>query len=174
MRRVFVNGVEVVSQGVRALDSSVGTEQAALHIEGVPSLSKEESVIDGAKDIVLTVNGDVKGSLKIEPRGSFNASLKVVVLGSVTGSVTTTWGDIRVEGDVQRGSAESMSGNVEVGGDVSQNATSMSGNIVVHGNVSRQPSSVCGSVKIESKKPSKKRGRSGGDDAALTPAKRRA
>ncbi len=95
------------------------------------SISNGKIIVDGKeidtgddKNIVLEVTGDVG---KIEA----DICAQITVTGNA-GAITTSQGDIKVQGDVD-GSLQTSQGDIEVGGSVNGNATTSMGDIDIRG-----------------------------------------
>lgn len=115
------DGVFVTVNGVRIPGRSVSMTNGVLFVDGK---RYEEKADDGAaihyKELTLVISGNVRGS------------------------VSTTSGKVQVSGGCE--TAKSVSGDVEIEGDVSGDVSSISGDVRVTGSVTGKASSVSGRV----------------------------
>ena len=99
------------------------------------------SIVGGGMDI--TTRGDkvyINGELVTE---TSDKQIQIHVEGNVDGPVTTTSGNIVVNGDATR--VETTSGNIQVGGNISGGAKTMSGSVkanIIHGGAKTMSGSI--------------------------------
>jgi hypothetical protein len=133
-------------------------------IGGIAGPNLEKINIDMDGDSFVTVNGVaipgrtismtngvlfVDGKRYEEKEGEAGAvvgckELTIVINGNVRGSVSTTSGNVKVTGNCE--TAKSVSGDVEIDGDVTGSVSSVSGDVRVSGKVSGSASSISGRV----------------------------
>lgn len=129
-----VSGTRFVTSFPSLESIDIADEKMSVYVNGKLVTGKTISVDNG----VVMVDGK-----RLDADGGYQ-HLKIEIHGNVAGNVKTNTGDVHVTGDTS--AVTTMSGDVDVGGNVNGSASTMSGNVTVHGKLRGDASSMSGKV----------------------------